>query len=1286
MSDSVLKVKSSSRREKNIKVITNKNENETRNESVLIIHQTPRSSVLKIDSFVPNLKLQRLKKNSTKNLSLLGSSAYIRRLNATNRNSVIDRNVRKYCYRNGVLGLNNRNCDKSNNNFHNCADFQKSTISKKKACAIGQKLNASSIVANPFSQTNSISLPLEYSLITNFGGICKILRTQKEKEKLPDRINCDKRGLTSIPLFLNESNLRLLSLQHNLINVFHVPSDRNNEDRNIEYENKEENKSVSVDLPPVPKVNNHYIQFEHIHLKVDTAVQKNILKKKHSKVLINEMLGKELSDNEIETTTKPSLANNALGSSLTFNINNMVKCEQNSISNLKTNYSALKTSVIKNSSGRTLVESHNTKILKTLKDEFKSNNSITDIKRMSSLETSDITFITPQNSRNRIENSISNNDNVENLFMNKIILNGTYADIYHNLIFLDLYNNQIEKILNLDGFKNLTVLLLGKNRITDISGISSLRKTLRVLDLHGNRITNISNKINDLHELKSLNLAGNQIEQIHQNDFEGLINLKELNLKRNKIKRVHGFHHLVNLERLWLCHNDLQKVDDMFSVAKATNLQEVTVENNPVSTEGDCVSFLVSYLPNLKILSQMPVTDQVRKAALVWRKNKEMSEKNNLIHLSSNLYNHIRREEIISNARTNWELLRSQRTASGTQRGKIKNKKCTSTININMDIENNAKQLYCSTNLRTEKKVSLMSSETLLSRGLQRSFLKESDDSEELQLPLISEPIFPSVTSKIPLKGKKSNSNSSLSPNLHSSSSGLGSDSDEQSKTIKKKKIEQVVPLLTSPSTPSVLSSSSSSLSSSMSLSSEIKCNENLEIKTRLEEIDPQFNQNILAGNQNTSEKDLDLNQLENFNISAAPVTEKIFHENESLVTYNKQGSELHTPKSASTILSKIVNCSAKDDCSSSSNSILTISYSSKNMGNYSNNINIQEKFQMRRADCTISCNVNAMKKSNKNSILRSQTARFCKSNNNVLNINQQQDSILDKSNTSGNYGVTSLNKQVVEREREQGGDYLIEICGKYLNIYGAGALRFIEKQWNQAKACDVNTLNFSYINFNNIAYLLSRIKQRFPNAEKYIFRETNLQSLGQLNALADLQGIHSLSIEPEGNYLINNPLWKSYAIYRLNHWGLKFLNNMEITTLEIENAQKSFKIISDIVLWIIPESILQPIVHKLHFEEKYTMSSFYSKELLPKIDKNAKEIVSKEALIWKKYSLQLMQSEERCLRERAKTHFEVMIDNLCNAAEKLQIFDIIWPKLLLDMIINILADYSQMEVYLKKF
>jgi leucine-rich repeat-containing protein 49 len=127
------------------------------------------------------------------------------------------------------------------------------------------------------------------------------------------------------------------------------------------------------------------------------------------------------------------------------------------------------------------------------------------------------------------------------------------------------------------------------------------------------------------------------------------------------------------------------------------------------------------------------------------------------------------------------------------------------------------------------------------------------------------------------------------------------------------------------------------------------------------------------------------------------------------------------------------------------------------------------------------------------------------------------------------------------------GGDFLVEISGRFLNVYGQGALRFIDRPWNSGKAADVNTVKFSYINFNSIIPILGRIKQRFPNAEHFIFRETNIYCLGQLNALADIQGLTSLCIECDGN-TITHKEWQKYAIYRLSHWGLRIINGMEVS------------------------------------------------------------------------------------------------------------------------------------------
>lgn len=45
---------------------------------------------------------------------------------------------------------------------------------------------------------------------------------------------------------------------------------------------------------------------------------------------------------------------------------------------------------------------------------------------------------------------------------------------------------------------------------------------------------------------------------------------------------------------------------------------------------------------------------------------------------------------------------------------------------------------------------------------------------------------------------------------------------------------------------------------------------------------------------------------------------------------------------------------------------------------------------------------------------------------------------------------------------------------------------------------------------------------------------------------MAEIQGLSSLNILPEGNPIIDKE-WQEYAIFRLAHWGLKVLNGKEV-------------------------------------------------------------------------------------------------------------------------------------------
>lgn len=95
------------------------------------------------------------------------------------------------------------------------------------------------------------------------------------------------------------------------------------------------------------------------------------------------------------------------------------------------------------------------------------------------------------------------------------------------------------------------------------------------------------------------------------------------------------------------------------------------------------------------------------------------------------------------------------------------------------------------------------------------------------------------------------------------------------------------------------------------------------------------------------------------------------------------------------------------------------------------------------------------------------------------------------------------------------------------------------------SKAQDVNVVKFNYVQFNDVARVLSKLKNRFPHAEHFVFKETNISLLGQLNALAEVQGLTSVQIDA-GNPIVSKD-WKMYAIFRLAHWGLTVINGKEV-------------------------------------------------------------------------------------------------------------------------------------------
>ena len=60
--------------------------------------------------------------------------------------------------------------------------------------------------------------------------------------------------------------------------------------------------------------------------------------------------------------------------------------------------------------------------------------------------------------------------------------------------------------------------------------------------------------------------------------------------------------------------------------------------------------------------------------------------------------------------------------------------------------------------------------------------------------------------------------------------------------------------------------------------------------------------------------------------------------------------------------------------------------------------------------------------------------------------------------------------------------DYLSELEGDTLSLYGAGSLESLDKNWGMAAAGAVTTINFKFIDFDELIKHLHKIRARFPS------------------------------------------------------------------------------------------------------------------------------------------------------------------------------------------------------------
>ncbi|XP_060602080.1 leucine-rich repeat-containing protein 49-like isoform X2 [Ruditapes philippinarum] len=262
----------------------------------------------------------------------------------------------------------------------------------------------------------------------------------------------------------------------------------------------------------------------------------------------------------------------------------------------------------------------------------------------------------------------------------------------------------------------------------------------------------------------------------------------------------------------------------------------------------------------------------------------------------------------------------------------------------------------------------------------------------------------------------------------------------------------------------------------------------------------------------------------------------------------------------------------------------------------------------------------------------------------------------------------------------------LADLEGDTLTLYGPPSLEALDRNWGMQAAGAVTVIIFKFIDFDEICKHLQKIRTRFPATQTLVFSSTNICSFTQLNALTSLRRLDNLMIELEGNPVTRYTLWKSYLLFRLAHFALKRINNVEVTASDVMNAEKLFGAISNLTTTQLPQTRLLSLLGETRRKQLLTMSEEKSRKILDgtvKMDKTQGEFVGRAGLTYQQDSSRLQDLQGK--RTFARSYINEMTKEAIFVDRKRNELNKIWPQIFYEMVYSAVSDMSDSTSYMKK-
>ncbi|KAK7486768.1 hypothetical protein BaRGS_00021915, partial [Batillaria attramentaria] len=265
-----------------------------------------------------------------------------------------------------------------------------------------------------------------------------------------------------------------------------------------------------------------------------------------------------------------------------------------------------------------------------------------------------------------------------------------------------------------------------------------------------------------------------------------------------------------------------------------------------------------------------------------------------------------------------------------------------------------------------------------------------------------------------------------------------------------------------------------------------------------------------------------------------------------------------------------------------------------------------------------------------------------------------------------------------------EGLNMVAELEDDTLNLYGTMALGAFDRNWGLQAAGAVTTIVFKFIDFDEICKHLHKVRSRFPSTQCLVFANTNVHSLQQISALSTVRSLDSLTIALDGNPVTKFTLWRLFTVFRLAHFTLRKINDVEVSSSDIVNAERLFGPLAHIVTGQLPQFRLNSVVGETRRKHVAANAEEKARKGEGKGDKAHVEQPGRAALTYVPPDVRASKQETSNKRDFTRSFLNELTKEAVFADRKRVELERVWPSMFYNLVQSAVTQMVDASSYAK--